>query len=259
VYGEAGDMRVLNRCGFKPKAVLDVGANVGDWTREFTRKFPSSKFFMIEGNENCRSNLDRMNIPFEISLVGSFEGNITYYKTLLSNTGTGNSIFKEDGKAFQGNNFVEVQAPTNTIDNIVRKHGVGPFQFMKMDIQGAELEGLKGAVETLKTVEVILMEAPVVEYNMGSPSFLDLHAHMDRIGFALFDIWELHRDKDGVMLQFDVVWVRMTSKLWSTECTHFKRPSYFDTENPNRPFYHGGGHKTHKAHWEKKAVAAGEV
>jgi len=146
---------VLQRCGFNPSGVLDVGANVGDWTHSFQKgMFRNAKFFMIEGNENCRGDLQKRNVPFEISLVGNFEGNITYYKSLLSKTGTGNSLYLEDTPAFKGDKFEKVVAPINTIDNIVRKHGVGPFQFMKMDIQGAELDGLRGAQETLKSVEV---------------------------------------------------------------------------------------------------------
>jgi len=90
------------------------------------------------------------------------------------------------------------------------------------------------------------MEAPVMEYNMGSPSFLEVYAQMDRWGFAMFDIWELHRDRHGVMLQFDVLFVRMTSKLWSKDCTNFHTPAYFELDNPDRPSFHRGHHHPQK-------------
>jgi hypothetical protein len=89
-----------------------------------------------------------------------------------------------------------------TIDKLVQEAGVGPFQMIKLDIQGkmpvlaraqpspgatlhvrpsfdleaglivapgAEIVALKGAAAVLKTVEVIVTETSNVEYNKGAP------------------------------------------------------------------------------------------
>jgi len=225
-------LATLLRCGFKPTGVLDVGANRGIWTHD-TRKqyFPDANFFMIEGNHQHKKALMRSKIPFQISLVGEKQGKIKYYryKGSVEDGDTGNSIFKETTTAFDNAEIVE--APIDTIDNIVAHHQVGPFQYMKLDIQGAEMAALKGATQTLKTVEAVQTEAPIVNYNQGAPSFLDLYVYMESIGFAMFEILELHRDLEGIMLQFDVLWVRTTSKMWDQSCTRYPRPSYFDKTN----------------------------
>ena len=63
-----------------------------------------------------------------------------------------------------------------------------PFDFLKIDIQGAEKIALTGAKETLKTVEVILAETSNVEYNKGAPSTVEMLSFFDSIGFQIFDV-----------------------------------------------------------------------
>ncbi len=61
-----------------------------------------------------------------------------------------------------------------TIDSIVEKHKLGPVQFLKLDVQGAELLALQGAKKTLVNVEILQVECPVMNYNQGAPSFANL-------------------------------------------------------------------------------------
>ena len=112
------------------------------------------------------------------------------------------------------------------IDDIVRRRNVGPFDFMKIDVQGAEVLALKGARKTLQQVEVILTEASLMNYNAKGSSFLELSTELDAAGFAMMDIYEISR-RGSVLLQFDVVWARKTSKLWSKACTGYDRPQHF--------------------------------
>ena len=54
---------------------------------------------------------------------------------------------------------------------------------IKMDVQGAEMDVLKGALETLQTVKHIILELQVVEYNKGAPKRDEVIAFMDTIGY----------------------------------------------------------------------------
>jgi hypothetical protein len=60
---------------------------------------------------------------------------------------------------------------------------------IKMDVQGAELDVLKGAVETLKSVNHIILELQVVEYNKGAPLKDAVIEYMDSIGFDCLGIF----------------------------------------------------------------------
>ena len=83
---------------------------------------------------------------------------------------------------------------------------------------------LKGATETLRTIDVIVTETSNVEYNKGAPETLEILNFMDRLGFKIFDITETHRKPlrsgedshaggSGVLFQLDFLFVRKTSPL----------------------------------------------
>jgi hypothetical protein len=54
-----------------------------------------------------------------------------------------------------------------------------------MDIQGAELKALKGATETLKTVEHLILELQHVDYNFGAPKANEVIDYLKENGFDL--------------------------------------------------------------------------
>ena len=83
---------------------------------------------------------------------------------------------------------------------------------------------LKGAAQTLRTIDVIVTETSNVEYNKGAPETLEILNFMDRLGFKIFDITETHRKPlrsgedshaggSGVLFQLDFLFVRKTSPL----------------------------------------------
>lgn len=224
----------IGACGFQPKAVLDVGANNGDWSKAMKQKYPTSDFFLIEGNADHRASLSSTNLKFVISLVGDKRGNITFYKA-KQNANTGNSIFKESTSFFVDS--MATVLPITTVDDLVASNGVGPFQLMKIDVQGAEIMSLKGSFKTMESVEVLFTEAPIVQYNEGSPSFLDLYKLLDSMGFAIFDMTDQLRLPGNfggnkgliptMLVQFDVMWVKKNSLLWHENCTGFQPPKDF--------------------------------
>ncbi|KAG2422778.1 hypothetical protein HXX76_015798 [Chlamydomonas incerta] len=217
----------LQVCGFNPTNVLDVGANVGAWSKVYKGVFPAANFFMVEGNDKCQGELAASGVPFEISLVGRAEGNITYHRRKDGTCAgsTGNSVFKENTHIFTDDEVVVSRV--RTIDNIVATRQVGPFQFMKVDIQGSEVPALLGARHTLETVDVVLTEAPIMNYNQGSPPFTVLTSVLNHLGFEIFDIADMARSEKGLLMQMDVLWVRRTSALWGPGCTGYPVPSHF--------------------------------
>jgi len=54
---------------------------------------------------------------------------------------------------------------------------------IKMDVQGAELDVLKGAVGVLATTNHVILELQVVEYNTGAPLSDIVIDYMSSIGF----------------------------------------------------------------------------
>ena len=225
-------IRLRDTCDFNATAILDVGANMGLWSKTIQREvFPGASMYLIEGNEHHRSLLMSLGYPYAISLVGARNGRVVFHKLKESTKSfSGASIYRETTAEFNGTAKTEqVNATITTIDElIVSQKWPTEFQVVKMDIQGAEVDAIKGGWRFLAKTQVLFTEASLMEYNTGSPGMLDLHTLLWRRGFELYDVIEVIRDKkSGIAFQVDLMWVRRSSSLWAQSCTGFPIPKRF--------------------------------
>jgi hypothetical protein len=71
------------------------------------------------------------------------------------------------------------------LDTIVKERNFPKPDLIKMDVQGAELDIIKGATETLSTCNDLILELQKVEYNVGAPLRHDVIDYLKGIGFEL--------------------------------------------------------------------------
>ena len=92
----------------------------------------------------------------------------------------------------------------NSFDNII-----------KLDVQGSEIDILKGLGEKISFFEIIILETSVKEYNKGSPLFIDVVNYMNKINYTLYDIFDLKRlgNYGSFLVQFDAIFVKKNSPL----------------------------------------------
>jgi len=194
---------------FEPSYVLDVGANLGHWTRKYLQTFRKAKFIMLDGanhDDDWKEVLRSGRVSGTEALLDNEDHVVEWYQ---SGGSTGNSIFKET----TGHIFTPIQKQAYRLDGLLHRMQWGyNFELVKIDVQGAELAILKGAPKVLKNAQVIRMELPFAgEYNKGAPTFAQYVEFMDHAGFFPFDIPELHRMR-GVLGQIDFLWVRKWSQ-----------------------------------------------
>ena len=192
----------LNKIGFTPTTVLDVGAYHGDWTRFTQSMFPRASYTMIEANPHTQ--LRSVNATLVQELVSSSEHDVQWW----SNGTTGDSILRERTRHYT--NITPITRRTTTLDVLFPTQS---FDFIKIDCQGAELEILKGGKSLVERASVILLECPFAgQYNEGCPSFYEYIQYMDSIGFTPFDISEIHSAAD-MTIQIDILFIKKISLL----------------------------------------------
>jgi FkbM family methyltransferase len=74
---------------------------------------------------------------------------------------------------------------TVTLDAVVNLKQLPKPDLIKMDVQGAELDVLKGAVETLRNCDHVILELQTVEYNKGAPLSQSVIEYMQDLGFTV--------------------------------------------------------------------------
>ena len=202
--------RLTRDFNFHPAKILDVGCNVGGWSQHMRERFPSAYIVCVEANEEHRDLLESHPAPSQviIALVSDTRKRVTYYSK--SSAHTGNSVFRERTGHFD-NDIREERRTAFPLDDLVAK--LGPFQLVKMDIQGSELDALKGMRTLLKEVDVLQLELSVLSYNSDAPLALEVMSHLqDR--FVLWDVVQFHHYKSDTLLQADVLFVRKDSEVW---------------------------------------------
>jgi FkbM family methyltransferase len=81
---------------------------------------------------------------------------------------------------------------TTTIDSWARSAELGWIDALKIDVQGAELDVLRGADHSLESVRVIETEVEFQELYQGQPLFTDVDRFLRDRGFGLWRLRDIH-------------------------------------------------------------------
>jgi FkbM family methyltransferase len=207
-----GTFLYLKRWGLHPRNVVDVGAYHGEWARSFRDAFPESDILMVEGQtakipqleKACRELAGR--IDFEIAILGANDGE----KVKFTEMETGSSVFEENSSFHR--NYSEREL--TTLDRLLsRRDNNRKIDFLKLDVQGYEVQVLKGAEAALTRTEFVLLEASLIPVNTGCPLILEVLNFMDKRGFVLLDFCSQIRRADKALWQTDLLFVSRKSKF----------------------------------------------
>ena len=223
----AWSLRALRKKGFDPSMIVDVGAYVGDWTRMTKRIFPQSRVLMIDAQSSKRTALESVrseysgSVELEIALLSAQSGRRVEFVLLES----GSTLFDERSDVAR----TTVHLETRTLDELLDTRGFRGASFLKLDVQGAELEVLKGGRRALADADVVLLETSLLSYNRDAPLLSDVVRFMDEHGFCIYDITSLTRradlaieDADDTLVQLDALFVKKASP-WRPEFFRFQR------------------------------------
>ena len=177
---------------------------------------------MIEARDEMRPDLEQTaaeytNVEFHLALLGPNEIEaVTFHSQ-----GSASSVYRERSDAQMATTTI----PMTTLDKIVTDSAKSPL-FLKLDVQGSELDILRGGYITLNKSEVVQLEVALLPYNEGAPTSIEVLNFMDERGFAVYDIAGFVRPNGCDLVQMDVIFVRKDSVL---------RPNSFSFLGPAKP------------------------
>lgn len=192
--------------GLNPTVIYDIGANEGDWTRQTKQIFPSAHYEQFEANP-YHSSSNR-----HIVLLGNEEKNVPFFKSKTDMANTGASIYLEASNHYDQGKYEAITLPMIKLDNYAIQHNLPQPDLIKLDVQGAELDVLKGADNILKQTKYIMMEVSLHCWNKNAPMIEDSILFMKERGFQLVDIVDTHFIAN-YLFQIDVLFVHETTGL----------------------------------------------
>ncbi len=203
-------LRNLKKNKFYPSFILDIGAYEGNWTKDVLEVYPAAKILMVEAQKNKEGALQRVKqthqgIDYAISLLSSADGSI--------------KLFRENETASQ---VLEIQETdhthytlkSQTLDSLLMEKYLPYPDLLKLDVQGHEMEVLKGAIKSLAHAEVCLLEVSLLNLGDNSPLVAEMIAFMDEKQFQVYDISQfMRRPFDQTLYQLDMFFVKKDSAL----------------------------------------------
>ncbi len=146
------------------KMVMDIGANIGEWTTLALQINPNASIHCFEPSQPTFEKL-KENVPASVACNNFGLGSRNEQKEffVFDNLATTNSLYErhglEDGwgkKPQTKNEIVQIR----TIDDYCQKNNIEKIDFLKIDTEGHELEVLKGAKQLLsnKVIKIIYFE-----------------------------------------------------------------------------------------------------
>lgn len=208
----------IRNAGFMPKSILDVGASYGPFADQAWKCWPAAHIHCFEPEPEYVRALERHaesdpRLHVCAALVGASCAETQVYYHLLG----GSTVLTENTD--NPDHPVTTCGPPRvgrmiTIADYCARRKIVP-EFLKIDVQGYELEVMKGAEPVLDSVDVILTEVNHTELFCGVPLAAELIGWLSSRGYALHDICGIMRRGDGVLWQSDMLFVRHSSPLRS--------------------------------------------
>lgn len=203
-------IRIAN-LGFNPELIFDVGAYQGDFTKFCIKVWPKTNlacFEVLPHKVIELRNLAADNPAIQVfpMLLGSRSQDQVAFYQLDNKAETSSSVLN----AHISFNVSPKYYPMSTVDEIVNNQLNGRVpDLLKMDVQGYELEVLKGAEKSLDKIQVILAEVNFLDIYKGSPLLAEMITWLDARNFVAYDIsgfWR--RPLDQALFQADFIFVQ---------------------------------------------------
>jgi FkbM family methyltransferase len=194
--------------------IVDCGANVGNTIDIFLKQYISPTIYAYEPNPDLFEDLKKKysaikNIIIKPCAVGSVSRQISFH---IINKGDSSSILNPSNtfKFYHGNKAdieqtIEVQMVRLDKEMIEE----GSIDILKLDLQGYELEALKGCGKILERVKIITTEIEFVPLYDNQPLFADIDFFLRNNGFRLMNLYELWTHPDGQLTAGDAVYLNM--------------------------------------------------
>jgi FkbM family methyltransferase len=182
-------LRDFKARGFAPSVIFDIGASDGWWTNQVRPIFPDAKFVLVEPRQTSAAGAIR-------AAVGARAGTGT-----LTDWDTGSTLLAVDPQGAP-----QIPVPVVTLDQLAQQHGMPDF--VKLDVEGYEIEALEGAQTLFGRTELFQIEVALYRFT-ERPVFHEVVAYLAARDYYVYDIAGfIRRPYDGAIGLMDLCFAR---------------------------------------------------
>ena len=179
--------------GFHPRVIYDVGSCVMHFTDVAHRVWPDADIVMFDAIESVRVHYEESGFKFHIGVLSDVEKHLTFYESNLHPGG--NSYYKEIGSSESHIHFTDAagrRTMSKSLKAVCAEHHFPLPDLVKIDVQGAEMDIVKGGEDIIRHATYLIVEMQHTEYNSGAPRVETTSPYIESLGFQC--IGQLHNN-----------------------------------------------------------------
>ena len=172
-----------------PKVIYDIGSCVLHWTTQASKVWPHAKIICFEAMEEAAFLYQEQGLDYHIGLLSKQDGRLLKFYQNIEFPG-GNSYYRENPEISHnaGLIFSDLHALDKismTLDTVVEQRLFPLADLIKMDVQGAELDILRGSQSCVDHCQDLILELQHVDFNQGAPKSQEVIDYLTQRGFRL--------------------------------------------------------------------------
>ena len=195
-----------------PKIIYDIGAHIGTWSLLAKAFIPDSIIHAFEPIESHITEFqNRISDIKDINLhqvaLGNQTGNISINITNRSDASSLLEAAELVDEQYGVKKDREQMIKIFTLDDYIITQKIPLPDFIKLDVQGYELEVLKGAQQCINHAKWILCEVSFYPYYQNQPLFYDIFEHLKNYSYNIYAFGS-ETPTGSILTQIDVLFKR---------------------------------------------------
>lgn len=192
-----GEINVINQFIKNKFVVFDVGANVGNWSQAVLNKHQDIQLHLFEPvpdnyNQLTSNMANRQNVYCQQLAISNRKKLQTFY--YYEDSPAWSTFFRrlEVEKQYNLKPPVEIQVKTQTLDSYCEKAEIKRINFLKIDVEGGELNVLYGAKKLLEKGKI-----DYVQFEYGGTfkdSNITLQQVFDYVQKFRYSLWKINEN-----------------------------------------------------------------
>jgi len=166
------------------RTILDVGANKGQFALYARHRFPNAEVHCFEPLADPRAALealfrDDLHVQIHAIAVGAASGEAQIHVSRRDDSSSLLGISQLQSSRFPGTEEERIEeVAVIALDEVFAAADLPRPVLLKLDVQGYELEVLRGAEHLLDSIDTILVECSFDEFYEGQPLFDEIYRYL---------------------------------------------------------------------------------
>ena len=196
------------------RTIIDIGANIGEFTIIFAELFPFAKIYAFEPLPNCYKKLKVRTVNYPNINSYNFGLGIKADDLIINKSNWHPASSFRKMAELHKHQFPysavseKIKVRVKSLDEILFNKNLKKDIFIKIDVQGFEDEVIIGGLKTIKQATVVVIEASFKRLYENEPMFHGIYSLLQPLGFEYRgSLKQSIQKEDDSYLQGDCVFV----------------------------------------------------